>query len=525
MGSGLATDYAYYPWTQSGGRLARLQTGALQDLRYGYDAVGNVTRIEDYKAGAPEVQSFGYDSLDRLTGVSGAYTETYAYAANGNLINKAGVDYSYSAPVSGCSAGTLGAKPHAVAQAGSRAYSYDCNGNMTERAGQVLRYGAENRLTQVIGEAVTAYRYNGDGQRVTLTTGCTTTTYVGNYFEWTGSAATMTSYYYAGGTRVAMRTGTPITGTVNYLLGDHLGSSSVSYRADGNQTVTQRYYPWGSVRATTGGALPTDYGFTGQKLDVSAGLLYYGARYYDSALGRFIQADTIVPQPGNPQALNRYSYVLNRPTVYRDPTGHAPAWLNYVSGAVSQYMNDMTFGLWSALAVPGGNMDFIPSDTYQQGRELGRSASTAQAQFEVATGIGMAVVGTAALAPTLTGGAVCTLATGGACALAAAPAVAIEGGMVVAGAAAALHGGGVLLYAKEHPVGSKGGGSAQYKKLTGHEVDMLEKAGYDVHDLKGGKRASKYDLYKDKDGNIYQKPKDGTGPGEELGININDLTE
>ncbi len=79
LGSGLATDYDYYPWTQAGGRLARLQTGALQDLRYGYDAVGNVTRIEDYKAGAPEVQSFGYDSLDRLIGVSGAYTETYAY--------------------------------------------------------------------------------------------------------------------------------------------------------------------------------------------------------------------------------------------------------------------------------------------------------------------------------------------------------------------------------------------------------------------------------------------------------------
>ena len=49
--------------------------------------------------------------------------------------------------------------------------------------------------------------------------------------------------------------------------------------------------------------------------------MYYGARFYDGALGRFISPDTIVPEPGNPQALNRYSYVLNNPLRYTDPTG------------------------------------------------------------------------------------------------------------------------------------------------------------------------------------------------------------
>jgi len=39
-------------------------------------------------------------------------------------------------------------------------------------------------------------------------------------------------------------------------------------------------------------------------------------------IGRFISADTIIPEPGNPQALNRYSYVLNNPIRYNDPTGH-----------------------------------------------------------------------------------------------------------------------------------------------------------------------------------------------------------
>ena len=63
--------------------------------------------------------------------------------------------------------------------------------------------------------------------------------------------------------------------------------------------------------------------FTGQVLDnVAGGLYFYNARYYDPALGRFTQADTIVPQPGNPQSLNRYSYALNNATRFTDPTGH-----------------------------------------------------------------------------------------------------------------------------------------------------------------------------------------------------------
>jgi hypothetical protein len=52
--------------------------------------------------------------------------------------------------------------------------------------------------------------------------------------------------------------------------------------------------------------------------------MFYHARYYAPYLNRFIQADTIVPQLENPQSLNRYSYVNNRPLVYIDPSGHIP---------------------------------------------------------------------------------------------------------------------------------------------------------------------------------------------------------
>jgi RHS repeat-associated protein len=69
------------------------------------------------------------------------------------------------------------------------------------------------------------------------------------------------------------------------------------------------------------GSVPTDILFTRQRLD-DTGLYFYNARYYDPTIGRFISADTIIPNPANPQAFNRYSYVLNNPLKYIDPTGY-----------------------------------------------------------------------------------------------------------------------------------------------------------------------------------------------------------
>ena len=67
----------------------------------------------------------------------------------------------------------------------------------------------------------------------------------------------------------------------------------------------------------------TNYRFTGQRWDQGHGLYWFNSRWFDPLVGRFMQADTIVPEPGNPQALNRYSYVLGNPLRYTDPTGHA----------------------------------------------------------------------------------------------------------------------------------------------------------------------------------------------------------
>ena len=57
------------------------------------------------------------------------------------------------------------------------------------------------------------------------------------------------------------------------------------------------------------------------------------ARHYDTVIGRFLSADSIVPGAGNPQALNRYSYVLGNPMKYVDPTGYDPSGLDAGAGA------------------------------------------------------------------------------------------------------------------------------------------------------------------------------------------------
>ena len=71
---------------------------------------------------------------------------------------------------------------------------------------------------------------------------------------------------------------------------------------------------------------PTDYQYTGQRNEAGIGLYFYNARWYDPALGRLAQADTIVPQASQGvQAWDRYAYISNNPVNGTDPTGHDPA--------------------------------------------------------------------------------------------------------------------------------------------------------------------------------------------------------
>ena len=144
-----------------------------------------------------------------------------------------------------------------------------------------------------------------------------TTVYVNALYEKDVTANLGTKYYTLGSQRIAMRRGNTLT----YLHGDHLGSTSVTANSSGGKVAELRYHPWGGTRFSSG-TTPTARRYTGQIEDAAIGLYFYNARYYDPTLGRFIQADTIIPDPANPQSLNRYAYTLNNPLRYTDPTGH-----------------------------------------------------------------------------------------------------------------------------------------------------------------------------------------------------------
>ncbi|MFH1202244.1 MAG: RHS repeat-associated core domain-containing protein [Candidatus Omnitrophota bacterium] len=164
----------------------------------------------------------------------------------------------------------------------------------------------------------TTFAYDGDGGRVKKTVGSNTTTYIGSLFEKDSSGKT-TKYIFSGANRVCT---VESTGDKYFHHSDHLGSSNVVSDDNGQQIGLTEFTPYGSV-SQQAGTFDPKHKFTGKELDASTGLYFYGARYYDPTIGRFITADTIVQSPYDPQSLNRYSYCRNNPLNYTDPTGHS----------------------------------------------------------------------------------------------------------------------------------------------------------------------------------------------------------
>ncbi len=181
-------------------------------------------------------------------------------------------------------------------------------------------------MTAISSGATASFVYDADGNRVKSTVGGVTTVYIAGVFEFieNGTTDKITTYYDGNAMR---RSGYGIDDGVFYLLQDHLKSSSSFVNQAGATLTNNYYYPYGGNR---GGAFSnlTTKRFTGQyhesSLPGGEGLSYYNARWYDAKLGRFLSADTLVPGPANPQAFNRYSYVLNNPLRFTDPTGHEP---------------------------------------------------------------------------------------------------------------------------------------------------------------------------------------------------------
>ena len=156
-----------------------------------------------------------------------------------------------------------------------------------------------------------------------------------------------------------------------YYHTDHLGSSNVMTDRAGNLARHYEYGAFGTSRyADATCTFNPSNRYTGQILDEDTGLYYYNARYYDPELGRFIQADTVVPSAGDPQSLNRYSYGLNNPLKLVDPSGHSPHGVgpsqnsSGMTGAelaaqtVSRYQHD-----FNSLLRWGGTLAYLSPDS------------------------------------------------------------------------------------------------------------------------------------------------------------------
>jgi YD repeat-containing protein len=177
---GVTTSFTYSPnrrWVMgidtvnaSGVRL--LASSFTRDLAGRITAVNGVTPADNW--------TYAYDSLDRVTTATNAgdatQTETFAYAANDNLLSRTRNPLGASAPagvapyVYTYPAGS-GLRPHTPTSVAGRAFSYDANGNLTNDQAKQLTWDSANRLASVSrGGKTTSFAYGPDGSRANKTT-------------------------------------------------------------------------------------------------------------------------------------------------------------------------------------------------------------------------------------------------------------------------------------------------------------------------------------------------------------------
>lgn len=125
-----------------------------------------------------------------------------------------------------------------------------------------------------------------------------------------------------------------LVNTWSYLLSDHIGSIAAVTNSSGAVDVNENFGSFGARRnPTTWSGAPTSadlntiaglsrQGFTFQTaLGQSMGLNHMNGRVQDAITGRFLSPDPNIPHRDWAQSYNRYSYVVNNPLTFTDPTG------------------------------------------------------------------------------------------------------------------------------------------------------------------------------------------------------------
>ncbi len=300
-------------------------------------------------------ESFTYDSLDRLTAVTqGSSTLlSVSYGDGGNILSKTGLgSYSYDS-----------GKPHAVTGVENTA-------GLVSDIPQTITYngiGQATRIHQQAREAVITYGPDETRWKTAFTdTGLTRRLirYYGDYEEvdsfgpHPGIPAVATKkYHWLPGDVLYVRQGG--AGRLYYLATDHLGSIREVMKADGDLTSVFHadYDAWGR-QTVSRDSIGIYRGYTGHEMLPEFGLINMNGRMYDPLLGRFLSPDNYVQLPDLSQSFNRYSYCLNNPLKYTDPSGEFFGFTGFLTGFVH--------GLWHFIT-KGGSFSNVFKETWKNG--------------------------------------------------------------------------------------------------------------------------------------------------------------
>ena len=288
-------------------------------------------------------ENFTYDAADRLTGWtinSTAYTADYS--GNGNITMKSDFGlYAYS-----------GSRPHAVSGISSL-----IAGTGAERTceaeyntiGKVSKLVLKNGGTTL---KTATFTYAADGQRRKMQIGNSTTIYVDDYQVNKNGNTEQRLHYISGPAGlcaliVQNYNGSTLTSRATYYLQtDYQGSIIAAYNSNGTLYKRFAYDPWGRRR---NGSNWTNYqtetealitrGYCGHEHLDDFGTINMNGRIYDPRLGRFLSPDPYVQAPYNSQNYNRYSYCLNNPLKYTDPTGEYFGLDDLIAAAIGGTVN------------------------------------------------------------------------------------------------------------------------------------------------------------------------------------------
>ncbi|WP_198117056.1 RHS repeat-associated core domain-containing protein [Massilia rhizosphaerae] len=286
---------------------------------------------------------FSYDAVGRLQTAAGPSigAQTFAYDKSGNCVGADGtaIDFLGYAPVSG-----NGAAPFEA--------SYDLDGELTQlvREGTTTDYAYddERRLVSVTRQDGTAgadYVYDHLDRRLAKTEQGITTYYVSAEYEVVrfadGSVQHSCMVGARGGrdyivTTVEHGVATPCAGIPAageaFFIHDQIGSTRVVLDGGGAVAAALEYDAFGGL-AQASGTTGFRYRFSGREYDTVAGAYYFGARYYDPALRRFLTPDD---QLGggllDRDTFNSYAYVANDPLDLVDRDGHS--WWDFAGQIV-----------------------------------------------------------------------------------------------------------------------------------------------------------------------------------------------